>query len=148
MDDELNTKLMEAQTKAEITDIVNLFNADIKKKEILRAAKYDELLDKIADQVAMRVEQRPDQFTNTELLQYIKTLQESIANSFVDPIKDMPVIQVKNELNIAIGHSLSSTSKARVRDAIEAILKRTAVPDAVEINDYEIEEDDSNEVLQ
>lgn len=148
MDNELNTRLMEAQTRAEITDIVNLFNADIKKKEILRAAKYNELLDRIADQVSLRVEQRPDQFTNSELLQYIKTLQESITNSFTDPIKDIPVIQVKNELNIAIGDTLSSASKARVRDAIEAIIKRTAAEDAViDINDYKTIEDDSNEVL-
>ena len=54
--EELRQKLLQSKNPEEIDDLVNLFNLNIKKKEIIRADIYSDLQDKVTDQIGKRIE--------------------------------------------------------------------------------------------
>lgn len=148
MSDKLTNELMAAETKDEITNVINMFNADIKKREVLRATRYNDLLDKLTDQMTIRIEERPDQFTNDDLLRYSKTLQDSVNNAFSSRIDSLPTINLnQTSVNIAVGNDLSIESKHKVRDAIDAILKN-AMDNSTQEADYIELKENNDEILQ
>ena len=60
---DLEQKLIAEQDTQELQQIVDLFNLNIRKKDILRARKLSNLQDKISDQMQARVEEHADEFT-------------------------------------------------------------------------------------
>lgn len=100
--EELEQKLIEETDIDNMKNIINLFNLNIKKKDIVRTAKLNDLQDKVFDQMDKRLTHKADEFSNTDLINYYKTIQESInkADTTLDKV-DTPSIQiVQNQLNI------------------------------------------------
>ena len=62
----------------ELQKIVDMFNLNIKKKNILRAERISEIQDNILNQISARVVKRPDEFSNTDLLNYFKAMQDTL----------------------------------------------------------------------
>ena len=67
-----------SQDEKEITNYLDKFNRNMSKKNLLRILKYNELLDKVGDEALNRIENHPDELTATELLNYMKVMQDSI----------------------------------------------------------------------
>ena len=63
---DLEQKLIAEQDTQELQQIVDLFNLNIRKKDILRARKLSNLQDKISDQMQARVEEHADEFSNKD----------------------------------------------------------------------------------
>ena len=123
---ELEKQLMEETDVENIKNIINLFNLNIKKKDIVRTAKLNELQDKVYNQIDKRLSNKADEFSNTDLLNYYKVIQDSInkADTTLDKV-DTPAIQiVQNQLNVATENkpTLSKESRQKITDIVQAFL--------------------------
>ena len=79
--EEVVSQLINSQDSDEIQRLTQLFNVNQMKKDALRVLKLNEILDRLDDQVAERVENHPDQFSNADLLNYVNAIQQNISKS-------------------------------------------------------------------
>lgn len=119
-------KLVVENDIAKVKDLTQLFNAAHIKKQVLRSMAYDDLLDHINDQMAERIIQRGDQFSNKDLLDYANSVTAHLekAQKQIAGVDDIPIIQLNQQNNTVITEVLDSESQRRVESVIEAILKR------------------------
>lgn len=107
-------------------DLVHLFNLNQSKKNVLRAIKYSDLLDKVSDQMADRIEHKADCFSNEDLLKYLQVIQSTIekAGKSVDVIDETPAIQINNnkQVNVNITSSLDRDARERVSEVVKLML--------------------------
>lgn len=140
--EELEKKLFEETDIDSMKNIINLFNLNIKKKDIVRTARLNDLQDKIYDQMDKRISLKSDEFSNVDLLNYYKTIQESInkADTTLDKV-DTPSIQiVQNQLNIQQkDSSLDRDSRLKVVDLVNKFIKMSSQNEVVQ--DVDAEED-------
>lgn len=125
--EELSQKLLEETDISSIKNIIELFNLNIKKKDVIRTSKLNELQDKVYDQMDKRLTQKADEFSNKDLIEYFKTIQDSInkADMSLNSV-DVPAIQIihnHNQLNITENNTLDSDSRKRVSEAVQKILR-------------------------
>ena len=107
--------------------LLNLFNVNIAKKNTIRVMKVDKLLDKVTDEALKRVEERPDEINNKDLLNYASIAQNQIDKSMqiIKSINETPTIQLNqdNSVNINITQpELSRESRGRILKAVEQIM--------------------------
>lgn len=124
-------KVIDSQTSDEVKDLTALFNLAQTKKNILRAATLDELLDSISKQMLDRFNARPDSFSNNDLLSYFDRVQAGIerANKYTTQVSDLPAIQLNqqnNSVNISVNGeddiSLDREAKEHVIDFVKQLL--------------------------
>ena len=145
--EELEQRLIDETDIDNMKNIINLFNLNIKKKDIVRTAKLNDLQDKVYDQMNKRLTHKADEFSNADLLSYYKTIQESInkSDTTLDKV-DTPAIQiVQNHLNInQENDELSRESKKKVIDLVQKLMNAynqpQTVPNNVVSNDDEYEQ--------
>ena len=126
--DELEQKLVDETDIDELKNIINLFNLNIKKKDILRTSKLSDLQDKVTEQIGQRLEYNAGAFSNKDLIEYFKVIQDTInkADNSLNTV-DTPAIQLnQNQLNVHITEEdeLDKDSRDRVADAVKSILAR------------------------
>lgn len=147
----LEDKLLLADDVDEIKDIINIFNLNIKKKNIIRTSKLNELQDKISEQMTQRIDKKAGEFSNKDLLDYFKVLQDTInkSDNNLDGV-DIPSIQInQNQVNINVKKDeLDKESRDRVADAVNSILAKIKQSELVEENivdvEYHEEEEEEN----
>ena len=131
----------------QVKDLTNLFNLNMRKKNVLRTLKMDSLLDKVTDQVIERFEKRPDNFSNEDLIKYMQVTENAIdrANKHLNLVEETPAINLmqNNQVNINIDTGLDRDGRERVMDAVKAILAKAALPKEEDIID--VVEDGGNE---
>ena len=141
-------KIIDESDSKEVKDLVNQFNLNHTKKQIVRSAIFDQLLDHITDQMQERITQRGDQFSNKDLLDYLNTINASIEKTQkqISDVDAIPVIQVnqQNNINIAGADILDRESRERVTSVIEALMSKINSPDFIQNNLSE--EVDSGEI--
>ena len=123
-DKELRDKLLQSKDPVEINDIVQLFNMNLKKKELIRADIYSELQDKVTDQIGKRIEKNSDTFSNKDLLDYMNSIQSILNKQGNQENNTIPTIAIQNNLTINQSEELSKDSRDRIKDVIQAILKQ------------------------
>ena len=145
--EELESRLLSETDEDEVKNIIDLFNLNIQKKNVIRNNKLAELQDKISDQMQKRVEKNADAFSNSDLLDYFKTVQSTIANSKTssEDIK-VPIQITQQQVNVTVGDELDRESKQRVINAIQSILNKQnkeivqeELDEPIEVNYDEIE---------
>lgn len=122
----------------EVQRLVHLFNLNQQKKNVIRILKLNSLLDKVSDNMLTRFEKRPDEFSNSDLLNYMNVVQSSIekANKSLNLVEETPPIQL-NQVNINVPTEvLSKESRDKVTEAVKSIMKK-----------LQIEEDKSPELI-
>lgn len=121
----IEQKILEEENPDELQDLIDLFNLNMKKKDIVRSARLSEVQDKIVDQMSKRVETRPDEFSNADLLNYHKTVQETLSKSdnTLDNVK-VPSIQINQQFNVnnADTDSFDKESRERILNTVNEIL--------------------------
>ena len=125
---ELAQKVIDEQDLDKTKDLLNLFNLNMAKKNVLRIMKLNNLLDMISDNAIERFEKRSDEFSNKYLLDFMQVTQLAIerAQKNLNLVDETPAIVINNQtnqLNIDSSDSLSRESKAKISAAIQAILK-------------------------
>lgn len=144
-EDELEKQLLEETDVENIRNIIDIFNLNIQRKNIIRTSKLNELQDKVYDQINERITQNADAFSNKDLLDYFKVVQETINKTSVNS-EDLvsPKIQL-NQININTEPQLNKESRDRITSAISKILNTDST--VIESSAKEIikEQEDSNE---
>ena len=106
-----------------LNDIIKLFNINLKKKNLIRSSKLSEVQDKVVEQIASRIEDRPDNFSNDDLLKYYKTIQDTLnrADSSLDSM-EVPSIQVNQQINVST-NEFDRESRKRILNTVQQILQ-------------------------
>ena len=121
-------EILDTEEIDKIKDLTNLFNLNTKKRNVMRVLKMTQLLDSVTDKVIERFEKTPDNFSNEDLLKYMQVTENAIdkANKNLDMVEETPAIQFQqnNQVNINIDKGLNRDSRAKVTEAVEAILKK------------------------
>lgn len=138
----INTK--ETEDKDNFDDLIKLFNANQLKKTMQRILKSNQLLDKITEQALNRFINNPDEYTNQDLLNYMKVIQDSIINSqktlsTQQEQLNKPLIQInqtvnKNEIEI------TQESRNKILSVVNEFIKLMNNQENSEILEGEITE--------
>lgn len=126
----LINQIVDQDDAQQITDLVNLFNLNHMKKQMIRSATYNQLLDHIMGQMEERVTKRADQFSNKDLLDYMNAMGAAMekAQKQLGDINATPPIQINQQNNIVNinneADDLDRESRKRVMDAVSSILAR------------------------
>lgn len=122
----IEQKILQEENPDELQELIDLFNLNLKKKDIARSAKLSDVQDKIVEQMSKRIEDRPEEFSNSELLNYHKTVQDTLAktDNSLDSVK-VPSIQINQQLNInnADTDSFDRDSRKRILSTVNEILE-------------------------
>ena len=127
--------------------MIKIFNLNQSKKNVVRVLKLSKLLDCIYDQMIARVESRPGEFSNEDLMKYVTTIQSAIekANKSLDLVQEAPAIGIGTQINIVNqGEVFDRESREKILRAVESISKR-AKEAGIEIEDYTISDDDTKQ---
>lgn len=127
--DDLVNQLMVTTDSSDIEEIINLFNFNMKKKNILRVNTYNNLLDRITDEVVNRFENHSDEFSNKELLDYLNSIQsfaynKQVSNDVSVPSITLNTINMTNNINNI--DSIDIDSRKRIQDAIQKIINNNS----------------------
>lgn len=151
LDANINNLVKDVINETDITktkDLVALFNWNISKKNVVRVQKLNDLFDNVTDQMVKRFETKPDQFSNDDLLNYMKAVQGAIdsSNKILENVEEPPpqIIQNNTQININGVEKFDRESRARILAAIQATLAAAQTPELVEYED-KTEGDTSNE---
>lgn len=121
----IDQQILEEDDPEELQELIDMFNLNMKKKDIIRSAKLSEVQDKIVDQMSKRIENRPDEFSNADLLNYHKVVQDTIskADNTLESVK-VPSIQVNQQINLNNSEtdSFDKESRQRILDAVNSVL--------------------------
>ena len=134
-----------------VRDLTHLFNANQNKKTMARVNKLSDLLDTITDQALERFTARPDEISNKELFDGLKTVQDLIERGqrHVAGAGETPLIQINqqnNEVNVgsASANNLNRDSRERVKAAVmgllDSITNKTTTDDIVTVEPIEGDE--------
>ena len=118
--------IAEEQDPSKTKDLVDLFNWHISKKNIARIKKLSDLYDSLTDQMVERVEKRADQFSNSDLLDYMKTIQTAMDTNAknLTTIQEPPLIvnQTNTQINVNLADTFDRDAKERILAAVQATL--------------------------
>ena len=112
-------------------ELIDLFNWQISKKNVSRILKLNELYDDVTDQMVTRFKTKPDQFTNSDLIDYMKAVQGAIDTSAknLEQVKETPVIVQNNtQINVNMGDKFDRDAKERILAAIQATISNANNP--------------------
>lgn len=134
--EDLELQLLQEQDPDKIKEIINIFNLDLKKKEAIRINKLNGLQDKVFDQMNQRLSNKADCFSNSDLIDYYKTIQDSISkvDSNLDNVK-IPQIQFNQQINVNSNTPFNRESRQKITDAVLSIFKN--IEDVSESNEVE-----------
>ena len=125
---DLENQLLISEDAQETQEIINYFNANIKKKDILRALKVSDLQDKITSEIDKRISTKGGEFNNRDLLDYYKVLQSTIDNAaYGNKDLSVPTIQINsNIVNVdKYDVQLNRESRQRIFDAVKTLILDT-----------------------
>lgn len=149
---ELINKIIAEQDTEKAKDLTYLFNVNQNKKTLVRTNKLNELLDVLTDAAVDRFSKRPDEISNQELMQGMKTVQELIerGQKQVNGINEQqPLIQINQQNNtLAVGgqkDGLSRDSRERVKNAVLDLLNGINATQAPQSDATEAESEDVEE---
>ena len=135
--------IMEEEDSETLAEIIKLFNLSLKKRDLIRSSKLSEIQDKVVEQIATRVEERPDNFSNEDLLKYYKTIQSSLVDTSTSSKEiSVPSIQLNQQINVNT-EEFDRDSRRRIINTVNQILdlvKDTSVTveDAVALSDEDM----------
>ena len=96
-------QIIDEQDMDKLKDLTHLFNMHQAKKNVVRMTKLNELQDKVTDQMIKRFEERPDEFSNADLLDYAQVIQNNIEKTTkaIGMVDEAPLISItQNTMNI------------------------------------------------
>ena len=119
-------QLQSSTDRDDIEQIINIFNLNLKKKELLRVSKLSDLQDSITDQVEQRLKRHADEFSNRDLIDYFKAFQETITktNKSTDEIPHVQITQ--NQLNINVQPEFNQDERQRILNTVRQIIAQSS----------------------
>lgn len=142
--DSITNDLINEQDPDKTKRLINLFNLTLVKKNAVRLNTVNELIDAVLDKIGQRLEIRPDEFSNKDLIDYMNALYNAAEKSgkIISGADEIPAIQFNQQNNVIVSpvETLSRESRMRIASAVSAILnqyKNNPEGDLVEVVDSE-----------
>lgn len=128
-------QLRDANDKDDLEQIINIFNLNLKKKELLRLSKLSNLQDSITDQVEQRLRKHADEFSNKDLIDYFKAFQDTITktNKSAEEISTIQITQ--NQLNINVQPEFNQDERQRILNTVRQIIAQSNKENQIANND-------------
>mgnify|MGYP003290817650 CR=1 FL=1 len=128
--------VLEAEDTSELLQVQEMINANLVRQDMIRKLHLSQVQNNVVNQMSQRMENRADEVSTKDLLDYYKTIDNSL-NKKAD---DVPTIQVNNITNNVENGSVefNRDSRAKILDAVSAIMSEL---DEVEVVDIEEEVD-------
>ena len=125
---DLATQIVDEQDADKTKNLISLFNWNMSKKNVSRVKKLNDLYDAVTEQMASRIASRADQFTNSDLLDYMKTIQGAIDTSsqnLTNAQEPPQIVQQNNtQITVNIGDTFDRDAKMRILEAVQETLKQ------------------------
>ena len=144
-------ELTSEKDKQKVQAIEQQFNEIQRKKQLARISKLSDVQDMLTDQFYLRISQRPDEISNKEMLDGMKTIQDLMEKNqkHADSIEEIPQLIQINQTEVNVGNNLNRDSRERVKNAVlgllDSINKTQPVADEPSIIEADfVEEDDNN----
>lgn len=119
-------KVLNAGDPNDLKDLTQLFNFNQAKKNLLRLQKLSILNDDVVSKMERRLSERPDDFSNKDLLDYLQVINNVLdkQSKSQDDVLDKPMItyQQNNQVNVNIANDLTRESRDKITDLISEIL--------------------------
>lgn len=132
----LASQVLEESDPEKAKQLIALFNWNISKKNTARILKMNDLYDEVTDQMVHRFKTKADQFSNSDLLDYMKAVQGAIDTSTknLSQVEEPPTIvhQTNTQINVNVVDTFDRDSKDRILAAIQATLKVAQQPQPVQ----------------
>ena len=132
----LASQVLEESDPEKAKQLIALFNWNISKKNTARILKMNDLYDEVTDQMVLRFKTKADQFSNSDLLDYMKAVQGAIDTSTknLSQVEEPPTIvhQTNTQINVNVVDTFDRDSKDRILAAIQATLKAAQHPKPVQ----------------
>lgn len=135
----LEKKLIKEENLDSLNELVELFNVNLQKKNILRSAKLSDVQDKVVEQMLERITLEPNEIRDDDLIKYHKVIQDTLnkTDTTLDNIK-APSIQINQQVNVD-KMIFDSEARKRILSAVNDILNGdTEILDA----DFTLEKED------
>lgn len=123
---EVINQLVASNEPDEIKRLTQMFNVNQMKKDAIRVARLNDMLDKLDNQVLERIETQPDQFSNRDLIDYLNTIQNTITKSTqnVVNVNQAPLIQLNQTNNVVnVGEDFNRESRSKIIDVVQQFLE-------------------------
>ena len=139
VDENLLNQIVKSDNPDEIKDLTKLFNLNQNKKNLVRIAKLNDLLDKVSDKAIERIDISADDISDKDLLGYMQTVQNVIEKSqkSVEAMDNVPMIQINQQNNISVECELSRESKEKIIDIINMFREMTSNVEEAEVVETE-----------
>lgn len=140
-------RVLNAGDPNDLKDLTQLFNFNQAKKNLLRLQKLSVLNDDVVSKIERRLLERPDDFSNKDLLDYLQVINNVLdkQSKSQDDVLDKPMItyQQNNQVNVNIANDLTRESRDKITDLISEILNSGNLEDLQILEN--IEENDDEE---
>ena len=125
-DTALINNILQEDNIDKLKDLTHLFNAYQTKRQILRVNALNDVQDALVAQMATRLQNLPNNFNNTDIAAWMKTVQQALDSTHekIQEIDDTPTIvnQTNTQINVNVEDTLSRESREKIMDALQVIL--------------------------
>lgn len=134
--DILENEIMTSNDADELSDIIDIFNLNLQKKNLVRNKKLNDIQDKVVERMLEKIESEPWEFSNDDLIKFHKVIQETISKSPNIDKTEIPLIQVNQQINVN-SPNFDRESRAKILSAVNDILNN---------KEYKLEKEELEEV--
>lgn len=134
--EQLEKDILSSDDPNELSDIIDLFNLNLQKRNIIRNKKLNDIQDEVVNRMLTKIKEEPWEFSNDDLVKFHKVVQDTLtkSNTAVDETK-IPSIQVNQQINIS-APEFDRDSRSRILSAVHEVLNSVGTIDS-EIEEVE-----------
>ncbi len=117
-------ELTSEKDKQKMQALEQQFNEIQRKKQLARISKLSDVQDMLTDQFYLRISQRPDEISNKEMLDGMKTVQDLMEKNQkrTESFEEIPQLIQINQTEVNVGNNLNRDSRERVKNAVLGLL--------------------------
>lgn len=141
--DVLENEILTSDDADELSDIIDIFNLSLQKKNLIRNKKLNDIQDKVVERMLEKIESEPWEFSNDDLIKFHKVIQDTITKSPNIDKSEIPLIQVNQQINVN-SPNFDRESRAKILAAVNDILSNKEykkLEDEEEIEEVQVIDD-------
>lgn len=135
--DDLEDEILNSNEPEELIEIIDLFNINLQKRNIIRNKKLSDVQDKVVERMLEKIQNEPWEFSNDDLIKFHKVIQETLKTSNSLDKDNIPTIQVNQQINVSTPE-FSRESREKILSAVRDILNNKASENSGDIEEVEI----------
>lgn len=140
--EDLETEIMETDDADALSDIIDIFNLSLQKRNIIRNKKLNDIQDKVVERMLEKLESEPWEFSNDDLIKFHKVIQDTLSKSSTIDKDEIPKIQINQQINVASAE-FDRESRSKILAAVKSIMENNAKAGAEEeLEEVQILEDE------